>query len=77
MEPSHIAYKVVDFYKTIDAGKEKRSVWYKIGAVWPHKNGSGFDLVIPEGVSVSGRVVCIEPKSDEADPQPAEDTKAG
>jgi hypothetical protein len=25
-------------------------------AVWPHKNGRGFDVVIPEGISLTGRV---------------------
>jgi type IV secretory pathway TraG/TraD family ATPase VirD4 len=34
--------------------------------VFPHKSGKGFDLVIPDGISVSGRIVCTEPKSDEA-----------
>ena len=38
--------------------------WIEVGALWPHKNGNGFDLVIPDGMSVSGRIVCIEPSSD-------------
>lgn len=45
---------------------EGRSYWTEVGAVWPHKSGVGFDLVIPEGVSVTGRIVCIEPKSKPA-----------
>jgi hypothetical protein len=28
--------------------------------VWPHKSGKGFDLVIPEGISLSGRIVITE-----------------
>jgi hypothetical protein len=31
------------------------------------KNGNGFDVVIPDGISVTGRIVCREPKADEAD----------
>lgn len=64
MKPAYIAYKVIDL------GKDKASVWYKVGAIWPHKNGSGFDVVIPEGVSVSGRIVCIQPKADEEEQVP-------
>ena len=30
-------------------------------SVWPHKSGKGFDLLIPEGISISGRIVCTEP----------------
>lgn len=37
--------------------------WIEVGALWPQKNGNGFTLVIPEGISVSGRVVCVEPKA--------------
>jgi hypothetical protein len=31
----------------------------------PHKNGIGFDLVIPAGISISGRVVCVERKDEQ------------
>src|ERR1700676_4494010 len=34
----------------------------EIGSVWPHKNGNGFDVVLRENISVSGRIVCTEPK---------------
>ncbi len=37
--------------------------WLEVGAVWPHKNGTGFDLVIPKGLAVSGRIICVEPKA--------------
>ena len=30
--------------------------------MWPHKTGKGFDLVIPEGISLSGRIVITERK---------------
>jgi len=34
-------------------------------APWPHKNGGGgFDLMISEGMSVTGRIVCMPPKSN-------------
>jgi hypothetical protein len=32
--------------------------------VWPHTKGNGFDLVIPPGVTLSGRIVCTEPRDE-------------
>ena len=62
-KPSHIAYVVKDLTKD---GK-KQSYWRAVGAVWPHKNGEGFDVVIADQISVSGRIACIVPKAGEAD----------
>lgn len=61
-KPTHHAYIVVDPKE----GSDKKPQWIKVGAVWPHKNaGGGFDLVIPEGISLTGRIVCRPPKADE------------
>jgi len=57
-KPSHIAYVVTDPKE----GTDRKPIWREVGAVWPHKNGSGFDIVIPEGIAVSGRLVCTERK---------------
>jgi len=57
-KPTHIAYVVIDPKK----GSDRKAQWHAIGAVWPHKNGNGFDLVVPQGISISGRIVCTEPK---------------
>jgi hypothetical protein len=65
-KPTHIAYVV---NKRND--DEDKKDWRRVGAVWPHKKGSGFDLVIYPQVSVSGRIVCTVPKDDE---EPAEET---
>ena len=62
-KPSHIAYIVKEMTKD---GK-KQSYWRAVGAVWPHKNGEGFDVVIHDQISVTGRITCIVPKADEAD----------
>jgi hypothetical protein len=56
-KPSHIAYVVS---KQNQAGRD--DIWRAVGAVFAHKNGNGFDLVIHEQVSVSGRIVCTERK---------------
>lgn len=49
-------------YVVTEGKDEGKGFWREIGAVWPHKNGNGFDIVIHDQISVSGRVVCIEPK---------------
>jgi hypothetical protein len=59
-KPSHIAYVVKD---AKESGKP--GIWRRVGSVWPHKNGSGFDVLIDEQISVSGRIVCTEPKEKE------------
>jgi hypothetical protein len=50
--PTHYAYIVVDPKE----GSDRKATWLRVGAVWPHKNGRGFDVVIPEGISLSGRI---------------------
>ena len=47
--------------------KHRGGVPGEIGAVWPHKNGNGFDLVLFEQISVSGRIVCTERKDKAAE----------
>jgi hypothetical protein len=61
-KPTHRAYVVSTPKKEGDKG-----VWREIGAVWPHKNGKGFDVVIHEGIAVHGRIVCTEPKEPTAE----------
>jgi hypothetical protein len=60
--PSHRAYVVSTPKNETDKG-----FWREVGVVWPHKSGKGFDVVIHEGMSVHGRIVCTEPKKDEAE----------
>jgi hypothetical protein len=52
-KPSHIAYVVTEPKE----GTERKAQWHEVGAIWPHKNGTGFNLIIPSGVSVAGRIV--------------------
>ena len=47
-KPSHIAYVVTEPKE----GSDKKPVWREVGAIWPHKNGSGFDLVLVDQISV-------------------------
>lgn len=62
-KPTHTAYIVIDPKE----GSDRKPQWHQIGAVWPHKNGDGFDVVIPTGLSVTvtSRIVCIKSKSTE------------
>jgi hypothetical protein len=62
-KPTLTAYVVVEPKE----GSGKKAFWHKVGAVWPHKSGNGFDVVIPPGLSVSGRIVCTEPKEKDAE----------
>jgi hypothetical protein len=50
-----------------DAAKSDldKAIWHEVGAVWPHQNGNGFDFIVHEQISVSGRIVCIENKPRE------------
>jgi hypothetical protein len=56
-KPTHIAYVVTEPKEGSD-----RSFWRAVGAIWPHTNGSGFDLVIYDQLAISGRIVCTEAK---------------
>jgi hypothetical protein len=60
-KPTHRAFVVTEAKKDSD----KKSFFHEVGVVWPHRSGKGFDVVIHEGISVGGRVVCIEPKDKE------------
>lgn len=60
-QPTYTAYIVTE----PKAGSDRKAQWHQVGAVWSHKNGDGFDIVIPMGLSVSGRIVCIKSKASE------------
>ncbi|AWV20000.1 hypothetical protein RADP37_05492 (plasmid) [Roseomonas mucosa] len=61
-KPTHTAYIVTNAKE----GSGKKAVWREVGGIWPHKKGSGFDLVIFDRVSVSGRIVCTKRKEKTA-----------
>jgi hypothetical protein len=60
-KPSHIAYVVTD----PKDGTDGKAQWHQVGAVWSHTKGTGFDLIIPPGVTLSGRIVCTPRKEKE------------
>ena len=61
-KPSHRAYVV----SQPKAGSGQKGFWHEVGVVWPHKTGNGFDVVIHDGISVSERIVCRQPKEKDA-----------
>ena len=64
IKPTHSAYIVVEPKE----GTDRKATWHEVGAVWPHKNGEGFDLLIPPGLSVTGRIVCTKRKAPDLQP---------
>jgi hypothetical protein len=67
-KPTHTAYVVKDAKE----GTDQKAKWREVGAVWPHKSGKGFDLVLFDQLSVSGRIVCTERKDNPASEAPGE-----
>lgn len=67
-QPDYIAYVVSEPKEGQDKG-----FWTPVGAVWNHRDGEGFDLIINEQLSVAGRIVC-RPRGDQAE-TPARDNR--
>jgi hypothetical protein len=68
MRPSHTAWVV----KNGREGSNEKSQWHPVGAVWMHKSGGGFDLVLADQISVSGRIVCVVRK-EQKDSRPGDE----
>jgi hypothetical protein len=51
--PTLTAFVVTD----VPEGSDKKAQWFEIAKVWEHKDKSGFDVVLPPGVTVSGRLI--------------------
>jgi hypothetical protein len=49
-KPTHEVFIVEEY-------GEDQSVWTKVGAAWPHKNGQGFNLQLKPGLAVSGKII--------------------
>jgi len=65
-----LLFRVAYVVSTPKSGGKK--IWRPVGAIWPHGNGNGFDLVIHDQLSVTGRIVCMEAKVKAAAEQPTE-----
>jgi hypothetical protein len=49
-QTTHTAYVVTEPKE----GCQREAVWHAVGAIWPHRNGKGDDLVIPAGMVSKG-----------------------
>jgi hypothetical protein len=53
--PTHSAYVVID--PPAGSDRDRKATWLEIAPCWTHKDGEGFDIFVPAGVSLSGRIV--------------------
>lgn len=66
--PTHTAYHV----RKYKAGKEEKSFWTKIGSVWAHNDGEGFNIRLNGIVPLNGEIVVRSvkdktPKTEDGD----------
>jgi hypothetical protein len=48
-----------------DRGRNRASIWTRIGAAWPHEKGNGFTLQL-DALPTDGGIVLMEPKPEDA-----------
>jgi hypothetical protein len=49
--PSHIAYHVIE-------REGKKAIWTRVGGVWGHSDGKGFNIELNGLVPLDGRITC-------------------
>ncbi len=52
---------VTESYEDND-GKERTS-YHRVGVMFPHRNGDGFNIRITSGISVTGELVALPPRA--------------
>jgi hypothetical protein len=71
-QPTHRAYSVI-------RREGQDDYWLNIGLVFPHKDGSGFNIML-QAFPLDGKIVCREITAEEADdpaPEPRPKPAAG
>jgi hypothetical protein len=58
-KPTLIAYSIRE-------REGQKAIWTRIGAAWPHGNGSGLSIQL-EALPIGDRIVLTEPKADDAE----------
>lgn len=53
--------------RTTKGTGEVKTFWHRVGSAFPHKQGEGFNLVIPEGMSITGKVIMLPREAKEPD----------
>jgi hypothetical protein len=60
--PKYLGVFVTEDY---EANGEEKTAYTRVGVAFPHKKGSGFNIQIQEGISVSGQLVALPPRPRE------------
>lgn len=55
-----------DYYVFAKSGRSSKSRLIRVGAVWNHRRGDGFNLVLAAH-SLDGEYVCFPPREDDDD----------
>ena len=61
--PKYLGVFVTEDYKANDG--EEKTAYTRVGAAFPHRKGSGFNIEITDGISVSGQLVALPPRPRE------------
>lgn len=72
-KPTHNLYNVID--PDQDSGDEKRGIWTRIGAAWPHGDGKGFSITLDIPMVISAKTRLVLRKREETQAATAEDTQ--
>ena len=71
-QPTHHVYFVKD-----QEGEDKKGIWTKIGAAWPHRDGKGFSVELELIPVASGDALSITLRERQERPETSEqDTEA-
>jgi hypothetical protein len=69
-QPTHRAYSVI-------RREGQDDFWLNVGIVFPHKDGSGFNIML-QAFPLDGKIVCREIADDEAEEQqPPQSSRRG
>lgn len=60
LDPSMATDPVLIAYTVKRSRKDKRAIWTRIGAAYPHEVGAGLTVVL-DSMPLDGRIVLIEP----------------
>ncbi len=54
-------------YAVKDRGRNKKAIWTRVGAAWPHESGKGFTIQL-DAIPIDGRLILTEPLADTKSP---------
>ena len=60
--PKYLGVFITEDYQS---NGEDRTSYTRVGVAFPHKKGSGFNIEIQSGISVSGQLVALVPRPRE------------